>query len=524
MCRTHGLPPVVDAAVAVDGNSHDVPEYNTDQGNGTHQLCHELLFKHGDGAVPAWEERSETVSALSLQRLMIQRRENARAAAQVMADRAFKDKLTPAEAVLSILNKRGLRRGSAKSDKARASCLAEIEQALSREGPLTLAVLTFPFRDQHPFKNVGQLPDAGEVESLMRFWTVATAINLCGIPCKFVALRDGNRYPCTWHISPQSKRAYGDAFREFVHGLEIDDVLEVRDIDDRAPHEPQDVYENRIHLHSLVYEEKLEELMCELNCQWENLKAACSEADFAFRLSQLPSGQTLLPMFYPMLHWSPPCATPSEGEVPLRPPERLMLAKRLVGVFEQCDDPVDESARSTLLWQSLCSAAQYVSAYKSRSAANNKFGLDDVAASAPNCVRCSIHNKSKDNGQQFPLQVSANVHRTPWHGTAELRFSRQERQAVVDVKLAAEMWHTHVAILPRRSCTGVVNDKSAVGSWLAYCNRLADAKQPFFFGDESSLPAGWKDEGLELLMNRTCGSVAQLRQEKKMRQLQQRAK
>jgi len=502
-------------------DGEEVPEFNTDQGNGTHRLCHMLLHAHGDTCVPDWQDRSVAVSARSLRVLMIQRRENARSDAQAMAARARKDKLTPAETVLSILDKRGLRRGTAKSDAGRTGCLEEIERALAKEGPLTLAVLTFPFRDQHPFKNVGQLPDAGEVETLLRFWTIATAINLCGIPCKFIALRDGNRYPCTWHISSEAKRAYGDAFGEFVHGLEIDDVLEVRDVDDKGPHESQESYEERLRGHALMYEEELAKFMCELNCCWDSLKGASSEADFASRLSQLSSGHILLPMFYPMLHWSPPCLTPGEGEYGAS--ERLDLIKRLVGVFKPCEVLSHELVRQELLWQVLRAAAQYVSAYRSRSAANNAFGLDDVAAVAPDSLRCSIHNKSADNGTQFPLQVSNNIHRTPWHGTAELRFSRQEKQAVIDVKLAAEMWHTHVAVLPEVPNAKEMVGTSSMASWCVYCSRLANARQPFFFGADQSLPAGWASERFETLMIRSSGSVAQLREEKKRRSVQQRA-
>jgi pyoverdine/dityrosine biosynthesis protein Dit1 len=502
------------------GADEEVPEFNTDQGNGTHRLCHALLQEHGDASVPDWEASARFIDASSLRALMFQRREYARAAAKSMADGALKDKLSPAEAVLGILDKRGLRRGSAKSDLGRTSCLAGIQQALAKEGPLTLAVLTFPFHDRHPFKTVGQLPDAGEIESLLRFWTIAKAINMCGIDCKFIALRDGNRYPCTWHISPNMKRAYGEAMRELVHGLEIDDVVEVRDVDDKGPLETQTAYEQRIDAHSLMYKDELARFMDELISHWACLKVASCEADFAFRLSQLPSGCILLPMFYPMLHWSPPCATPA-FDSSYSHAERLAVIKRLVNVFKPCQVPLEEDTRQELLWQALCAAAQYISAYRSRSAANNVLGLDDVAAAAPNSLRCSIHNKSKDNGSQFPLQVSGNVHRTPWHGTAELRFSRQEKLAVIDVKLAAEMWHSHVAVLPMVSCVDLSASASPTSSWMAYCNRLAKARQPFFFADESSLPAGWADEKLETLMARTCRSVAQLRQEKKQRKLQQ---
>merc|ERR1711881_831755 len=111
-------------------------------------------------------------------------------------------------------------------------------------------------------------------------------------------------------------------------------------------------------------------------------------------MREVPGGEALLPVFYAMLHWLTP------------------------------------------------------SAYRSRSAANNALGLDDVSAVAPNAIRMSIHNKSPDNGVQFPIKVGVNVHRTPWHGTAEVRFSKREKALVIDTKLAAEMWRSHVAVLP----------------------------------------------------------------------------
>jgi hypothetical protein len=277
--------------------------------------------------------------------------------------------------------------------------LLEIEAALAKSGTLTLAVLTFPFRDRHPFKNVGQSPDAGELESLIRLWTVGKAINLCGIACKVVALRDGNRYPCTWHIPSEEKAAYGDGFRLMVHSLALDDVLEVRDVDERTEAETLEAWQTRTQGHAKAYQSELTQIMEELSLHRDMLFSAASETEFAKLMTRLPCGSALLDMFYPMLHWSPPCTTPSGkyGVV-----ERRELIRRLVNVFKPDGCPELEGARRELLWEALTSAAQYISSYKSRSAANNVLGLDDVAAVAPNSLRLSIHNKSKDNGSQFP--------------------------------------------------------------------------------------------------------------------------
>jgi len=83
---------------------------------------------------------------------------------------------------------------------------------------------------------------------------------------------------------------------------------------------------------------------------------------------------------------------------------------------------------------------------------------------------------------------------------------------VIDVKLAAEMWHTHVPILPIASDSPP--DGSRDASWASYCNRLAAANQPLFCADSGSLPSDWQTVGLESLMNRPVGSGRQ----KKMRQ------
>jgi len=215
----------------------------------------------------------------------------------------------------------------------------------------------------------------------------------------------------------------------------------------------------------------------------------------------------MLPMFYAMLHGLPPCATPMAGEFQ-GISERRKLMARILGVFTPSADEAKELARQELLWQSVVSACKYVSAYKSRSAANNPLGLDDVSAVAPNALRLSIHNKSKENGQQFPIKVGYNSHRTPWHGSAELRFSGHEKAVVFDVKMAAEMWNTHVAVVPSTSTDVLVATKSTHAvAWERYCARLESANQPFFFADSSTLPENWHaSEVLPLLLRRVVKS------------------
>lgn len=168
--------------------------------------------------------------------------------------------------------------------------------------------------------------------------------------------------------------------------------------------------------------------------------------------------------------------------------------RKLLNIFSVSADEDAERSRRNLVWESLVSACQYVSAYRSRSAKNNALGLDDVEAVAPHALRMSIHNKSPDNGAQFPICVGANVHRTPWHGTAEARFSKQEKALVIDTKLAAEMWSTHVAVLPSvgEMIEGVYDGQAA--AWHTYAAKLRDARQPFFFADVSTLPLEWHDD------------------------------
>lgn len=165
----------------------------------------------------------------------------------------------------------------------------------------------------------------------------------------------------------------------------------------------------------------------------------------------------------------------------------------LLSIFSPSADEETERSRQILVWESLEAACKYVSAYRSRSAANNVLGLDDVSAVAPDALRMSIHNKSPDNGAQFPIAVGGNVHRTPWHGTAEARFSKREKALVINTKLAAEMWNTHVAVLPSLGERIDRDDHRAV-AWHRYAAKLADARQPFFFADVSTLPSEWHDD------------------------------
>lgn len=168
--------------------------------------------------------------------------------------------------------------------------------------------------------------------------------------------------------------------------------------------------------------------------------------------------------------------------------------RKLLNIFSPSADEDTERSRQILVWESLVSACQYVSAYRSRSAANNELGLDDVAAVAPHALRLSIHNKSPDNGVQFPISVGANVHRTPWHGTAEARFSKQEKALVIDTKLAAEMWSTHAAVLPLLNERIEGMDDCQAAAWQRYATKLREAQQPFFFADVSTLPLEWHDD------------------------------
>jgi len=526
-CETQQLCVEVKPVVAATPGVH---EYNTDQGNGTHRLCKSLLAEHGEHVIPAdLMGKAWHVSAGALFRLMTERREEALRTAESLAQHARKQGLSAAEAIFSILDKKNIRRGTAKSAQGRKQCLEVIEASLAEPGVFTLAVLCFPFRDWHPLKNVGQTPDAGELESLIRLWTIGRAISLCGIACKVVAMRDGTRYPSSWHYPLEQKQAYGDALREVVHALALDDVLELRDVDEKTEFETLEAWQARRQGHEEVYGREMEAFMGELASHRETLLSATSEAEFADRMMALPSGNVLLPLLYPMLHWLPSCALPSSGSYGAV--ERGQVLGRLVHVFRPEASPAQEAARHELLWQALRCAAQYVSSYRSRSAANNALGLDDVAGAVPNSLRMSIHNKSKDNGTQFPVMLAATVHRTPWHGSAELRFSHQKKKkrAVIDVRLAAEMWHSHVPVVPSVGAASgrldVTPEEGArEASWLRYCARLERAQQPFLFADGSTLPEGWRSEAaLVSLMTRGAAAAPEWRKKGLCRELAEAA-
>jgi len=504
---TEGQPTMPSPEQAVE----EVPEYNTNQGCGTHELCnrlfHEQEYLHGSNAKLLMQ--SAAVDCEVLHSMMTTRRELACATATALAEKALKQAGTLPGAIFNILDKTGVRRGTAKSPAAQQKCLKEIEAALEKPGPLTLAVLTFPFRDMHPFKNVGQLPDAGEVEALVRLWTIGKAISCLGLQCKVIALRDGVRYPSGWHYSLEGKQTYGDSMRDIIEALALGDCLEVRDVDDRTENETPAAYEARMQGHREAYESELTGLLAMFDRSRSSLLSAKGGDEFSKHFLEIARGEEMLPMFYAMLHGLPPCATPHASEFQ-GVPERRELMARILGVFTPSAVEAKESARQDLLWQSLANACKYVAAYKSRSAANNPLGLDDVFAAAPNALRLSIHNKSKENGQQFPIKVGYNSHRTPWHGSAELRFSGHEKAFVFDVKMAAEMWNTHVAVLPSASTSVDLATKSTCAvAWERYCARLRNANQPFFFADSSTLPENWSEsEVLALLLKRVVQTSA----------------
>jgi pyoverdine/dityrosine biosynthesis protein Dit1 len=493
-----------------------VPDYNTDQGNGTHLLCAQLLeagdFSSDEVLSQPMNMKSETLHAMMLTRV-----QHAAHVAENLAKKAKAESSSLSEAILNILDKGDVRRGAAKSDIGRAGCMREIETAMSKPGDLRFAVLTFPFRDHHPFKNVGALPDAGEAEALIRFWTIAKAISCLEVPCKVVALRDGTRYPSGWHYPIEEKRRYGDCFRDLVQALGLHEHLEVRDVDDRTEEETPEAYEERLDGHNDMYEKEMSSLLSTLEPYRKSLLAADSEAQFGKVMHGIQGGESLLPVFYSMLHGLTPSATPV-SDAPYGLHERSLLMQDLLNVFSPSADEEKEHMRQTLVWEALVSTVKYVSAYRSRSAANNDLGLDEVSAVAPDALRMSIHNKSPDNGVQFPIKVGANVHRTPWHGTAEVRFSKREKSLVIDTKLAAEMWTSHVAVLPllTSSCQDVQPEPQAA-AWERYASKLADAQQPFFFADVSTLPSEWHDDKVLAQLPMPAKQGPKVREDRRMK-------
>jgi len=338
------------------------------------------------------------------------------------------------------------------------------------------------------------------------------------VPCKVVALRDGTRYPSGWHYSIEEKKRYGDCFRDLVQALGLDEHLEVRDVDDRTEDESSEAYEERLDGHNDMYEQEMRSLLATLDPYRESLLAADSEAEFGKLMHEIPGGDSLLPVFYSMLHGLTPSATPASGAA-YGLHERSMLMRDLLNIFSPSAEEEIEHSRQILVWEALVSTCKYVSAYRSRSAANNVLGLDDVSAVAPDAIRMSIHNKSPDNGVQFPIKVGANVHRTPWHGTAEMRFSKREKALVIDTKLAAEMWTSHVAVLPSitDSKGQDVQPNCQVTAWERYATKLADARQPFFFADESTLPSEWHDDKVLAQLPMPAKKGPKVREDRRMK-------
>mmetsp|Transcript_112427 Transcript_112427/g.318050 ORF Transcript_112427/g.318050 Transcript_112427/m.318050 type:complete len:521 (+) Transcript_112427:80-1642(+) len=492
------------------GNAPEETEYNTDQGCSTHELCQQLFAQRGDDCIPSalFANKLEVPPSVLLQ-FVVKRRERAFHQATELARVVQAGRPPLAEAVFAILQGRmkqlqGPRRGPPMTPAARAVALDQIAAAMARPGGLRLALLTFPCRDLSPVKSVGQLPDAGEVEALIRLWMLGVAIRLLGLPCKVLVLRDSRRYPCFWHEPQEKSEAYGAALSELIDALSLGDVLELRDVDDdgAGDNESQVDQQVRMQCHHGLYQAGLSSFLEELAPQREPLLSARSEPEFRERLLHLPCGRDLLSMMFPVLHSLPPCAVEA-FEDPQEPSARRQILQRLIGIFKPQGAPeeTEETARRELLWQALVGAAQYIASYRSRSAANNHLGADDVASVAPGSLRLSIHSKGADWGWQFPVQVGQNVHRTPWHGTAELRWSRRQRQPVIDVKMAAEMWHDHVAVFPaskQASPEGVECPRS----WDRYCARLEEACQPFFLADPVTLPAGWQCSQLASLWPR----------------------
>merc|ERR1719215_819610 len=107
-------------------------------------------------------------------------------------------------------------------------------------------------------KSLGQAPDAGELESLFRLWTIGRTIGLLGIKCRVVALRDGFRYPSHWHLPAEWKWSYGDRLRELVHSFALDDLLEVRDLNEKGDFETDAAFSLRVQSHHEIYEENLQ--------------------------------------------------------------------------------------------------------------------------------------------------------------------------------------------------------------------------------------------------------------------------
>lgn len=212
----------------------------------------------------------------------------------------------------------------------------------------------------------------------------------------------------------------------------------------------------------------------------------------------------MLPMFYAMLHGVPPSLTPVLGE-PYGAIERRRIMSSMIGVFERKEDwsktelenETEDAPRQALMWECLEMGAKYIAAYKSRSATNNRLQLDDVGGQLPGALRMSIHNKSPDHGFQFPIVVANSPHRTPWHGTAQLRYSRGEKRNIIDIHLAAELWNDNTAVIPSGAELARHNYMEPLSSvaevaWNNYMGALEKAGQPLMFADQASLGEKWQ--------------------------------
>ena len=505
------------------------------------EVANHLLKKMKDSA----EQRSQHLAAKILKRSM-----------KSLEQRSF-----DIPALLSeVLFDREVRRGPPPTDAGRFVRINMIRKSISSKNELQLSILALPRKDTNPAKNDGPLPDLGEIDTLLRLWSIGRSMAIAkatvekpaieviaivaGRPFVSVSsarlwlndvitprnsshqnnlelidplasaenayelatasisqttdrfgrelkalrseLTDYNIFDArltaslmialaratltfSWlfnvleyafmdgiktYIVQDAKRyftcrtdpeenilSYEGAIAEFVEILQLQDHLVVtshekleRSIDSSRLSAFKDAQQG-------VFEKKLTNLMAPLEAQREELLSIFGRNDFLASLQLIDPTGKVTTLLEPILHTRHHVELHtfsediSQGESPSR--KSAFLIHFISGIYERQTTEQLENLRRRVLWDSVRGAAEYVASYESKTLKANELGLDDMQLLLPDSVRLSIHKKPESNNQ-FSIQAGPSIHRTPWHGTAGLRWSSERRYLAHDTRLCLE--------------------------------------------------------------------------------------
>uniref|UniRef100_A0A914C8E6 DUF2357 domain-containing protein n=1 Tax=Acrobeloides nanus TaxID=290746 RepID=A0A914C8E6_9BILA len=420
-----------------------------------------------------------------------------RALARAEKKGRWKGHATVAHLIAEVLLEKEIRRGPLPSQPEREDRVLKIAHLLANSHLyFRLSILGFPDRDRNPAKNDGPLPDFGEVNALLRLWTIARAIEVSrslfleqrwtllgeiagesvqgvesarsvyaqivnsplkrqlavalnkmgrsskwlelGLPIKdfpptrVSVVRDSKRYPCFWTDPESDIEAYNRGLKFYVQALALDDFLDIKSHEELETEKDPNEVLIFRTRRDQIYAEKLRVACLPFERHRDVLLSISNRYSFLDKARSLDPDGKIPELIETILH--------GRWHPELADQTAAFRLEFLANIYTPKLNPELEAIRQRVLWSSIVGAAQYAAAYESNTRSKNRDGIDDVEFLLPNSLRLSIHKKPESSGH-FTIEIGPSIHRTPWHGTAAMRDSQDGKGVSLETRLSLELKH-----------------------------------------------------------------------------------